>query len=99
MKIRIIERFVFNSESDVISTNYGLEIDFSEEQDKKIYPIYPFSNDKAMLLEFVAVYYDDLKDFYLNKQSSWFSFHLLGFDTEAKERFKDRWYKKGVVVN
>ena len=83
-------------EGDKIGYNYGLEVVLSEEE--VIYPIYPYANSKSALEEFLEVYEDSLKTFYEDREP-WFSNYILGFDTNAKEEFKGRWYRRGVVIN
>lgn len=64
------------------------------------YPIYPFSeteNDLPALEEFVELYYEELKDFYMITNGIDFGQYKWPFDTKSKEDFRNKWYQKGVV--
>lgn len=65
------------------------------------YPVYPFAlteSDKKSLFEFISLYKEELLAYYKKRNSIGFSFSLYGFNTEARERFKEYWYQKGVIV-
>lgn len=67
--------------------------------------IYPFTtglSEKGALEEFIDVYEEELKAFYQGKGkylSNSFLVSHFGFDTELKEKVKNRWFKKGVILN
>lgn len=71
-------------------------------KDDCYYPVYPFAltkQDKDSLEEFVSLYGEDLLKFYKQPNSIGFSFYLYGFNTYARERFKEEWYEKGVLIS
>ncbi|MBY5034160.1 hypothetical protein K6V78_03585 [Streptococcus gallolyticus] len=65
-------------------------------------PIYPFvltKNDTVYLEEFLEEYGEQLIEHYLSGNRLYFSRFLYGFDTLLKERFKQRWFEKGVMID
>ncbi|WP_169333642.1 hypothetical protein [Streptococcus ovis] len=72
---------------------------------KESYPVYPFvrsKNDVGILEEFLDQYLEDLKIFFTSKEKynfNSFAFFKFEFDTATKDKFKSRWFKRGLVVN
>ncbi|MBF0777862.1 hypothetical protein [Streptococcus cuniculi] len=84
-----------------LSTFYGV-VYYDEETDQEYYPVYPFAPsrlDKKHLKEFVATYYDELEACYKQNVYASFLFQKCKFETEAKEKLKKEWHKKGVIIN
>lgn len=80
---------------------YGIAI-VDDNEDCILTPIYPFITsvtDIGGLHEFVDTFETELLDFYKNGVRHYFTDYLFHFDTELKEKFKCRWYQRGVVID
>lgn len=80
---------------------YSLKVVAGE---REIYPVYPFvrsKNDVGVLEEFCETYQEELKNFFTSKQYNFnsFAFFKFQFDTATKEKFKNRWFKRGLLIN
>lgn len=79
---------------------YGIEI-VNDKTGEKYRPVYPFAEleNRAVLVEFVELYEKELLDFYLNGWNySFGTFVHEDRENDTKDRFRDSWFKKGVVV-
>lgn len=88
-------------EIDVKIPSYVYAVAVLGLKDDCYYPVYPFAltkKDRASLEEFVYLYKKELLEFYRKPNPIGFSFHLYGFNTSARESFREEWYKKGVVI-
>lgn len=81
---------------------YGITIIDDNDDGYVFSPTYPFVTSRADMVglcEFVETFTEELLDFYKNGCRSYFTDYLFQFDTELKDRFKSRWYQKGVLID
>lgn len=97
--LKIIKKERYETGVKIPSYVYSIAVlDLKEEC---YYPVYPFAlteSDKKSLFEFISLYKEELLAYYKKRNSIGFSFSLYGFNTGARERFKEYWYQKGVIV-
>lgn len=78
---------------------YGIILTRGEEV--LAYPVYPFVSkrgDKVALVEFIEEYREKLTEFYLTGKRLDFANYILPFRTEEKQRFRDAWHSRGVLI-
>lgn len=97
--IKIIKKSMY--EEGRISSKmyfYGIAI---FECGKEIYrPTYPYvrsDKDIDYLKDFIEKYENDLLMFYKNGHNYDFGLFVYGIGSGLKDRFRDDWYKKGVI--
>lgn len=70
--------------------------------DKEFYrPIYPFvrsQRDLASLRDFVNLYEKDLLAFYCRGHNYDFGCFVYGIGSGRKDKFRDEWFRRGVVI-
>lgn len=74
----------------------------SDSGEELLDPVYPYvlsKEDVMYLKEFLEDYRELLIEHYMSGSRLYFSRFLYGFDTDLKERFKERWWKKGVMID
>lgn len=97
---KVIKKVRYDSESLAIPVYfYGIAV---YKENKEWYrPVYPFSCDeKALpaLREFVEAYQEELQDFYKEGYNYDFSRHVCGITGDSKDKFRERWFKRGVII-
>ena len=109
--IKIIPKTRFSHTSSSIEKFWGIKI-YDEGTKKSYSPVYPFAEEDnlAALEEFIGLYEKDLLDFYMNGWNYSFGRFFVteeykntkygisrDLDLSIANRFRDRWFKKGVV--
>lgn len=112
-KIKVCESKRYNHSTNVLEKFCSIKIIDSQKKDP-YFPVYPFSDleHKAVLQEFVDLYEQELLEFYKNGWNYNFaSFCIVNdynntiygisrdLDLSMVSRFRDRWFKKGVVFH
>lgn len=97
--------YVENPRVEVLPSFYGIESILEGDERLVNSTLYPFTMNltgKEALEDFIDTYEEPLKDFYQGKgnySSTSFLVSHFGFDTELKEKVKERWYRRGVIIN
>ncbi|MBF0817860.1 hypothetical protein [Streptococcus acidominimus] len=99
MKMEIIKRVQYDYGGLEIGFCYGIKVIPTDETQEVFYPAYPYAQSEEVLEKFVGIFKEELEAFFASGDRSYFSFHLHGFNTELKERLKDRWHKQGVMID
>ncbi|MDQ8759080.1 hypothetical protein [Streptococcus ruminantium] len=97
--MKIVKRMVFDLSGWPIGRNWGLEVSLSDKAEDVFYPVYPYSTNREALEEFIAAYRAELESCFESGECLYFCRHAFHFDTELKEKIKERWYQKGVIIN
>ncbi|MGT2712264.1 hypothetical protein [Streptococcus oriscaviae] len=99
-EIRIVKKAIFDCNMQTDRYIWGVVvINNSEEEYSPVYPYIRSERDMGALKEFLETFKDDLLAFYLKGDGLYFSRHLFYFDTELKDRFKNRWFERGVLID
>lgn len=97
--IKIIRKAIFDAGEKKPTLFYGIAI---FENNKEIYrPVYPFMRagyDSFYLEKFIKKYEQELLDFYKNGHNHDFGCFVYGIGSGRKDRFRDEWFAKGLVV-
>lgn len=101
IEIKVVKKHKLTPTGDVVTGNdfYGINI---VDNGKLVYVTYPFTltgTPVAVLEDFIEHYKEELIDCYCHANSNDFCRHVLGYDTDLKTRFKERWYKEGIIIN
>lgn len=97
--IRVIQKKRFSPGGSAIDNFWGIEI-LNEETGETFRPVYPYtmSDDSMPLREFVRLYEVELFDFYSNGENySFGTFVHQDRENDTKDRFRESWFRKGVV--
>ncbi|WP_449451837.1 hypothetical protein [Streptococcus suis] len=99
MEIKIIKKSIYDFAGNRIGSNWGLEVIPIDKLEKSFAPVYPYSNDKEALEEFISVYKEELESFFESGERLYFCRHVWELDTKRREQMKEIWYRKGVIIN
>lgn len=109
IEIRVVKKSVYVDDPKIIvyPSFYGIEVIAEADENVKVTPLYPFTTSldedcKLALEEFISDFEEELKMYYQavgKYETKSLTTMLFGFDTELKEKFKDKWFRRGVVLN
>ncbi|MDT9516086.1 hypothetical protein [Streptococcus mutans] len=109
IEIKVVQKSVYVDDPKIIvyPSFYGIEVIAEGDERIKVSPLYPFTtsldvNCRLALEEFISDFKEELKLYYQASgkyQTKSLMTMFFGFDTELKEKFKDKWFKCGVVLN
>lgn len=109
IEIKVVQKSVYVDDPKIIvyPSFYGIEVIAEGDERIKVSPLYPFTTSlnedcKEALKEFIVDFKEELKLYYQASgkyKTKSLTTMLFGFDTELKEKFKDKWFKRGVVLN
>lgn len=97
--VKVIKKWRFDDMGDPLTSFWGIEI-FDNRSGDVFRPTYPFSDNvnSLALQEFIGLYEKDLLDFYVNGWNySFGTFVHKDRENDTKDKFRDFWFKKGVV--
>lgn len=97
--MKVVGKVIFDLAGYAVGENWGLEVSLSDRAEEVFYPVYPYSTNKEALVEFIDTYRTELESFFESGERLYFCRHAFKFDTELKEKIKERWYQKGVIIN
>ncbi|HEM3632185.1 TPA: hypothetical protein U1C39_002263, partial [Streptococcus suis] len=78
---------------------WGLEVIPTDPAEKSFRPVYPYSNNKESLEEFISMYKEKLESFFESGERLYFCRHAWEDNSERREQMKEIWYRKGVIIN
>ncbi|WP_277291630.1 hypothetical protein [Streptococcus orisratti] len=97
VEVRVIKKWRFSSEGEPLSYFYGIEL-VNRETGDSFKPTYPFSDNLVSLQEFIELYRKDLLDFYSKGWNYSFATYIEKPEDDSHDRFRDSWFKRGVVI-
>ena len=97
--MKVIKKWRFDDMCEPICSFWGIEI-INKKTGEVFRPTYPFSDNKSSVAiqEFVDLYEKELLDFYINGWNySFGTFVYEDRENDTKDKFRDSWFKKGIV--
>lgn len=99
VEMKVTDKSIYNFAGQVIGKNWGLEVIPTDPAEKSFRPVYPYSNNKESLEEFISMYKEKLESFFESGERLYFCRHAWEDNSECREQMKEIWYRKGVIIN